>query len=225
MHLFFRSRTLGRLAAASVSAGLIGLIGAAGQPAIAQEPSKEILARMEKEKEARKTCKIEICKVFAEKKGEGTITCDVTKTWLLSEIQQRILRDKVSWPWGHAQCSAKIDIDRADLAKLVTSPEATIKLKRHNLSCVLDRKPPETGEAYAVKLAIAPEVTFKGSKPDKVVVGWSDIDAPALAKGALWTATATDNTFNVLSGSMVSEINDFMFSHCADAGIKVGDAK
>ena len=49
----------------------------------------------------------------------------------------------------------------------------------------------------------------------------SDIDAPLLAKGAIWSATATDNTFNVLSGSVVTEINSFIYEKCKDVGVDI----
>ncbi|MDX2156949.1 MAG: hypothetical protein SFW09_10625 [Hyphomicrobiaceae bacterium] len=181
----------------------------------------KLTARLEAEKEARKACKVDICKVLAEKKGDGAITCDVTKTWLQAEIQSRILGDRLTWPWGHAQCTTRIEIERSDLVKLVATSEATVKLKPHALSCVLDRKAPEVGEAYSVKLSVAPEITFKAGKATSVVAGWSNIEAPILAKGPIWAATATDNNLHVLSGAMVAEVNTFMFAHCDGVGVKI----
>jgi hypothetical protein len=192
--------------------------------ALAQDAKLD--ARMTAEKEARKACKTEICKAFAEKKADGApISCTVTKTWLETEIAQSILGGKVSWPWSHAQCTAKIELDRATIAAIVSGPEATTKLKKHDVTCSLDRKAPETGEAYGVKMSISPEVTAKGGKASKVVMGWGDIDAPLLAKGAIWSATATDNTFNVLSGSVVNEINSFVFAKCKDVGVDIPEPK
>jgi hypothetical protein len=183
-------------------------------------------ARMAAEKAARQACKTEICKAFAEQKPDGApISCSVTKTWLEAEIQQSILGGKVSWPWSHAQCTAKIDLDRASIASMMSGPEATTKLKKHDVSCSLDRKASEAGEAYAVKMSIVPEITSKGGKAAKVVMGWGDIDAPLLAKGAIWSATATDNTFNVLSGSVVNEINAFVFAKCKDVGVDIPEPK
>jgi hypothetical protein len=207
---------------------LIALTGSAvaqsAAPAAPVDP--KLAARLAAESEARKQCKVEICKVFAERKADGgPISCSVTKTWLEGDIQQRILGDRLSWPWGHAQCSAKIDLDRAAIAKLVSDPEATVKLKKHDVSCSLDRKGNEQGEAYAVKLAITPEVTFKNGRATKVTMGWSDIDAPILAKGAIWSATAADNAFNVMSGSVVGEINSFIYEHCKEVGVDVAQPK
>jgi hypothetical protein len=197
-----------------------------GLPSTPRAQDAKLEARMTAEKDARKACKTEICKAFAEKKPDGApISCSVTKTWMESEISQSILGGKVSWPWSHAQCTAKIDLDRATIAKIVDGGEATTKLKKHDVTCSLDRKAPETGEAYGVKMSISPEVTSKGGKATKVVMGWGDIDAPLLAKGAIWSATATDNTFNILSGSVVSEINSFVFAKCKDVGVDIPEPK
>ena len=43
---------------------------------------------------------------------------------------------------------------------------------------------------------------------------WGKIEAPTLIKSALWTATAADNTVNILSGSIVEEVNTFVSKRC-----------
>jgi hypothetical protein len=202
---------------------LLPLSASAQAPAAIDEA---LAKRVAAEKEARRACKVEICKAFATPKADGgPITCSVTKTWLQSEIQQSILRDKLSWPWGHAQCTAKIDLSGSDIAKLMGDGSAEVQLKKHAVACSLDRKAPETGEAYAVTLAIEPKITFEKGKATKVVMGWKDIEAPVLAKAAIWSATATDNTFNVLSGAIVGEVNEFLFTKCKADGVEVAERK
>ena len=44
----------------------------------------------------------------------------------------------------------------------------------------------------------------------KAKLNWGKIDAPRLAKTALWSATAADNQFGVLQGLVVDDINDFI---------------
>ena len=48
----------------------------------------------------------------------------------------------------------------------------------------------------------------------KARLNWGKITAPTLVKTAMWTATATDNTFNVLEGTVVEDINDFIGTKC-----------
>jgi hypothetical protein len=74
---------------------VIGFSTLAGRAA-AQDVSvtPELTARIAKEKEDRKTCKMEICKAFAQPGDGPDITCPVVKTWLAAEIQTGFLGDK-----------------------------------------------------------------------------------------------------------------------------------
>jgi hypothetical protein len=182
--------------------------------------SPELAARMAKEKEDRKACKADICKAFAQP-SDGIIKCAVTKTWLGSEIQAGFLRDKLTWPWGHAQCTSDIDFDRAAITQAASQPSATLKLKKHNITCKLDSKDPKEGTAYDLKLSIEPVVTFEGGKAIKAEMGWGSIEAPILAKSAIWSATAVDANFNVISSGVVTEINSFLFEKCKEVGVVI----
>jgi hypothetical protein len=209
---------------AAVVAGVVSLVGLLLQAAAAAETaavSPEIEARMAKEKEDRKACKTEICKAFANPSEGAPIACAVTKTWLAAEIQAGYLRDKLSWPWGHAQCTANIELDRKAIKDAALQPSATIKLKKHDITCKLDSKDPKEGVAYDLKLAIEPVVTFEGGKATKVEMGWGSIEAPLLAKTAIWSATAVDANFNVISSGFVNEINNFLTQKCKEVGVEI----
>lgn len=183
--------------------------------------SPELAARIAQEKEDRKACKTEICKAFAQPSDGAPIACAVTKTWLADEIQAGFLRDKLTWPWGHAQCSADIELDRAAISEAAAQPKATLKLKKHNISCKLDLKDPKEGTAYDLKLSIEPVVNFEGGKAVKVDMGWGSIEAPILAKSAIWSATAVDANFGVISSGVVTAINNFLFEKCKDVGVEI----
>ncbi len=209
---------------AAVVAGVVSLVGLLLQAAAAAETaavSPEIEARMAKEKEDRKACKTEICKAFANPSEGEPIACAVTKTWLATEIQAGYLRDKLSWPWGHAQCTANIELDRKAIKDAALQPSATIKLKKHDITCKLDSKDPKEGVAYDLKLAIEPVVTFESGKATKVEMGWGSIEAPLLAKTAIWSATAVDANFNVISSGFVTEINNFLTQKCKEVGVEI----
>ncbi len=205
---------------------VLGGLSAMAVPVMAEEViSPELQAIIAKEKEDRKACKKQICQIFADKKAApGTISCDVKKTWLQSEIEKTILRGKLDWPWAHARCTAKLNIDQQDLARLRSQPKSQMKLAKHDISCLLFQKN-GGGEAYTVKLSIAPEVTFTGGKATAVTMNWSDIEAPALAKAAIWSATKLDNALGVLEGAMTRKINDFMFTKCKEVGIDIPEPK
>lgn len=206
------------------------VIAAKAETAAPAEPplDPKLAARIATEKEGYKQCKTQICRVFADRKADhGAIACDATKTWLDAEISNHILSGQVGWPWGSAQCSTHIELDREAIAKLVAEPDATIKLKPHTLKCLVDKKGGQGLEAdsYVVKFTVAPEVTFKNGKATAVKLNWSDINAPTLLQGAIWSATTLDKAFNILSDLAVHQINAFIYDGCKEVGVEVAEKK
>lgn len=187
----------------------------------------KLAERLAAEKEARKQCKTQICNALAGKAAPGAIACDATKTWVDTDIGANILGGYISWPWGHATCTAHINLDGTALAKLVADPESEVKLNKHSIKCLVDKKGGEGKEAdsYVLKLAVAPDVTFKNGKATAVKLNWSDVDAPALLQGAVWSATSLDKTFDVLGGSSVKQINAFLFQSCKEVGVEIPEKK
>jgi hypothetical protein len=194
---------------------------AAGLSGIAQEkkaegtsiPVEELTPAEKAEREARKACKIEICAAFHNRKPGPDITCDVLKSWRKEQLDKMVAKAKVSWPWGPVQCTAKIKLNREALIKGMTEAKFEAALDKHEVACVVDRK----DEAKAdIKFDFSPKITFEGGKATKAALNWGKIEAPALVKGAMWTATASDNTFNVLQGTLVEDINDFIGPKCTE---------
>ena len=76
-----------------------------------------------------------------------------------------------------------------------------------------------TGGAVAgpVTFTIDPVVTFENGKATKAALRWGNVTGTTLVKTAVWSATAVDNTFNVLQGAVLKEINDFFGPSCAEA--------
>jgi len=100
----------------------------------------------------------------------------------------------------------------AALVKSMTLPEFEAKFDQHDIRCELEG---ET-EKFEVKLQIQPKVTFKEGKAVKASLNWGKIEAPKLAKTALWSATAADNSFGVLQSTIVEDINDFIQTKCLE---------
>jgi hypothetical protein len=71
-------------------------------------------------------------------------------------------------------------------------------------------------EKYEVNLQIQPKVTFKQGKAVKASLNWGRIEGPKLAQTALWPATAADNSFGLLQGTVVDDINDFIQTRCME---------
>ena len=121
-----------------------------------------------------------------------------------------VKKARVSWPWGRVVCKAKINLKRADLIAAMTAKDYALKLDQHRVACQVARKK----EPANIKFSFSPEVKFESGVAKKAALNWGKIEAPTLIKGAMWTATATDNTFNVLETSLVEDINEFITARC-----------
>ena len=206
--------------AALLLAALAGSAFAATAPARAQDPKaapakiEELTPEEKKERELRRDCKVKICSAFHTRKADdGDISCNVLKTWRKEQLTKMVEKAKVSWPWGGVKCVADIKLKRAELIKAMTDDKYETQLDKHQVACEVERE--KDGNAD-IRFDFTPKVTFEKGKATKAVLNWGAIEAPALVKGAMWTATATDNTFNVLQSTVVEDINDFIAVKCLE---------
>lgn len=200
--------------------GILLLAGIASGPAQgADEPAKSadaVVAPLKltpeevAERDARKGCKIKICSAFLLKQAGEDVACNVVKSWRKEQLDRMVKKARVSWPWGRVQCTADLKLPRDQMIKAMDEPAFDLVLEKHTVSCTVARdKEPAT-----INFSFAPKVKFKNGKAVKASLNWGKIEAPTLIKGAMWTATATDNTFNVLQSSLVKDINDFVGEKC-----------
>jgi hypothetical protein len=201
--------------------GILALTAALGSASVASAQTAPAEKKVEvqltpeelKEKDARKACKIALCTAFHVKKPtDGVVSCGVLKTWRKEQLTKMLSKGGVSWPWGNARCTADLKFKRADLIQAVTQPDYELALDAHTVSCELDREK----DKYEIKVDIAPKVQFKQGKAVKASMNWGKVDAPLLAKSVLWSATAADNTFGALQGTVVEDINDFVDVKCLE---------
>jgi hypothetical protein len=184
------------------------------KPAAAvSKPDIQLTEDEKKEKEARKACKVALCSAFHNRKADDApLTCSVLKTWRKEQLTAMVAKGGASWPWGNARCSTELKFNRDAITKSQTVPQFDADFGRHDILCEFDREP----EKYTVKVEMTPKVTFKDGKAVKAALNWGKIDAPTLAKSALWSATAADNTFGVLNKTIVEDINDFIGPKCQE---------
>lgn len=190
-------------------------------PAAAQEADKALLDRIEQEKAARRSCKVQICDIARNRKAEGTdVACTVTKTWTVGELKDNVLKGKFDWPLGHAQCKAEIKLDRKMLSLAIAGGPVEAKLVKHTVSCALDQK--AGGDPYTLSFAIQPTVSFAGGKAVKASLNWSDIQGSAVARGAVWSAAALDNNLGMFESATVDAINNFFGGQCDEVKDELG---
>ena len=166
-----------------------------------------------KEREGRRLCTVTLCATLHNRKpAEGQVTCSLQKTWRKEVIARILARGKVSWPWGDARCSGDMKLDRGLLVKAMQEPEFEAQFETHNIRCQIDN----AKERYDVTLQVRPRITFKQGKAAKARLNWGKIEAPALAKTALWSITAVDNAFGLLQSIAVEDINEFIATKCME---------
>lgn len=164
------------------------------------------------EKEARKVCKADICGAFRNKReAGGDISCSVVKSWRKEQLAKLVGKMKVSWPYGPVRCTSDVKLKRADLIKAMSEDKFELQLDKHSVVCKVDQ---DKDAPTDITFDFAPKVSFENGKATKAKINWGQVTAPTLVKGALWTATAADNTVNVLSSTLVDDINDFIGKKC-----------
>jgi hypothetical protein len=172
---------------------------------------EELTPEEKAEREARKGCKIALCAAFHARKPGDDLSCSVLKTWRKEQLSKMVEKAKVSWPWGNIKCTSDIKLKRDNLIKAMTEAKFEAKFESQFVRCEVARDKEAPAE---IKFDFAPKVTFENGKAVKAALNWGKIEAPTLIKGAMWTATATDNTFNVLQSTVVEDINDFIGAKC-----------
>lgn len=194
--------------------GMLTAVFGGALPAFAADEEARVLTPEEQaEKDSRKACKIQICDIFRSKKTSGDkVACDIQKTWREEDVKDMVAGGQVGWRWGKMVCKFNLDLTQAELADAVSKPEYELKVKPHNITCVIDKKD-ESG-THEVSVGIAPEVRFKDGVATEGRMNWGDVTAPVLVKGIIWPGVKLDNQVNFVGGKLVKTVNGFMTKKC-----------
>ena len=181
----------------------------------------EILERMAKEKEARRTCKIEICTAFAKPVAGSPITCEVTKTWPQPDITSKVVGGSFVWQYGHTQCTVKLSLDRGLIAKAIAEGSNSVKFPEHSFICNIDDKDATKGKAFTVTLSFTPSITFEQGQAKSVTLEPVKTEGSSLASAAVSSLMAVDKVSGAVSRAAASEINEFLYTKCKEDGVEV----
>ncbi|MCB1546925.1 MAG: hypothetical protein KDJ41_03650 [Hyphomicrobiaceae bacterium] len=185
----------------------------AAKPDAKKAAVPELTPEEKKEKEMRSACKALICGIYHNKLAQGAdVSCNVIKSWRKETLNKMISKARISWPWGKARCQTQIKLKRDMLAKAIAEPKLTAKIDTHTITCEIER---EKGP-YTMKFDLSPTVTFEKGKAVSAKLGWGKIEAPALAKSAIWSAAKADSFFGVFEKSVVEDINKFFTTNCLE---------
>ena len=192
-----RTRISGMLAGA-------GAMLALAAPALALEP-------VANERELLKECEARICSLANKKAAAGDdLKCALSKTWTRRVIENGIKEKKISWGFGDARCAVGVDIKRTEIVAALTQPAHTIAIPAHAVKCEIEREK----EVIPISLKLAPKLQFKGGKLEKAWLNVSEIEAPSVVKGAIWTAAKLEDNVGLFHSQIVKEVNEFFHQKC-----------
>lgn len=186
----------------------------ASKPAVTKSTTVELTEEEKAEREGRRTCKADICSAFHNRKSGADISCTVLKSFRKEQLDKMLARAKASWPWGKVRCTVEVKLKRDVLVRALTEDKVEAKLDPHQVKCTVERGAEPSAD---IVLEFAPKVSFEKGKAVTAQAHWGKVEAPTLVKSALWPATASDNTLNVLGSTLVEDINDFIGNKCQEA--------
>src|SRR5262249_23739624 len=141
----------------------LGFVRAEDDPRSRTDIDKELAERLYRESQARQGCKVEICETARKKETEGgNIACKVVKTWPAIDLKEKILKGKLDWPWGNAQCEANLSLARELIIAAMAQPKFEAKVGKHQVQCHLEAKNGQ--DAQTVQFTIDPVVNFENGK-------------------------------------------------------------
>lgn len=184
--------------------------GAIAGGALALEEAKD-------EKERLEACEQDLCAIVVKREGAGSdLQCKLQKTWAGTKIKQGVEERKLSWKLGDLRCGVDLMAKRQDLVDALTKPQYELKLATQAVRCEVEREK----EVVQVSVGLTPKLLFKDGKATTVWLGIGEIQAPAVVKGAIWTAAQLEDTFGVVHSDLIKEINKFVHERCPKRAAK-----
>lgn len=194
---------MGAVRASAALALALAICGIAAVNTSALEEGKE-------EKEQLESCERDLCTILVKREAGGDLQCSMQKTWAGSKIKQGVEEKKLTWSLGDVRCGVKLEVKRQELLDALIKPQFDLKVPPHAIRCDVEREK----EVVPISVTMTPRIQFKDGKATKVWLGIGEIQAPAVVKGAIWTAAQLEDTFGVVHSDLLKEVNRFMYERC-----------
>ena len=164
------------------------------------------------EKAGREACEKSFCTMVVKREAGGPLTCDMVKTWDRDKIKKGGESGKLSWGFGDARCSVKLDVARDPLLAALKEPKYTLEVPAQTVSCEIEGT---DGKATTLTVSAAPKIEFEGGKASKIWLNVGKIDGDSIISNVIWAGAKLFDGVGVLHGPAITEINRFMFEQCA----------
>ena len=145
-------------------AGARGVVALVLVLVLAAAPAALALEEGAGEKKAIQACDQRLCAILMQKNPKGDdLKCELTKTWAKSTIKEADSQ-KLSWGFGDARCTVKINLGRALIVAAMTSARYKLFVPPHTAHCIVE----EEGKPHPLTATVAPKIVFKDGKAEKI---------------------------------------------------------
>lgn len=156
-------------------------------------------------------CEQKLCRQILDKEPvKGPLRCNLGKTWGGKDIKKGASSKSVSWGFGDAQCSVKLNIDRSDIIKALTARKYEFSVRSHNVKCKVET---ESG-TKPLRASLAPKLKFENGRAKKVWIKLKDIDGPEPLSSFVWTTAKLEDSIGIFHSEMIKQINKFVYQKC-----------
>ncbi|MBO0765353.1 MAG: hypothetical protein J2P50_12295 [Hyphomicrobiaceae bacterium] len=163
------------------------------------------------EKQKLEACAKDLCSILVKREANGAdLTCALQKTWAGAKVKEGVEQKKLTWGFGDVRCAVDVVGKRRDMIDALTKPEYEYKLPIHTVRCDIEREK----EVMKVTVSLSPKLQFKDGKLTRAWLGIGTIEAPSVVKGAIWTAVQLEDTFGIVHGDLLREVNKFVYERC-----------
>ncbi len=193
----------------TMTSRLLGAVAVLAVAAIVSTGARA-LEPLRDEEAAIKACDRRLCALLTQRNPKGDdLACALTKTWQKLQIKEAE-SSKLTWGYGDARCSVDINISRATLLEAIGADEKKFRAPAHTVSCVVE----QDGKLEKVTAVLAPRITFKDGKADKIWVNLREVEGPAGIKAVLVTAAELADRLGLFHKRMVKSVNRYIERHC-----------
>ena len=195
----------GRVFRACAVLALVQVLGVGGfaAGAAAIEPSAD-------EKDKIKACEKSLCGLIVAKKPvTGNLQCPLSKAWSKKTMKEGSA-NKLRWGFGAAKCEVDLVVPRQIIIGALSAAEIKVTLPDHTVNCEVERE----GSVDKARITLAPIIEFKGGRAKKIWVNVTDIKAPGLIKGVVWSAAQLQDSVGIFHSRMVKSVNKFIAEQC-----------
>jgi hypothetical protein len=181
---------------------LLGLAAPVGQ-ASAIEPRPD-------EKERLKKCEKSLCQVLVAKKpASGDLQCPLSKVWSRKTMKEGSA-NKLRWGFGAAKCEVDLKVPRDMIVGALSAAEIKVTIPSHTVECEVERE----SSVDKAQITLAPIIEFKDGKAKKIWINVTEIKAPGVVKGVVWSAAQLEDTVGVFQRRMIKSVNKFITEEC-----------